>query len=67
MSQADSSRRSDDGKPNPVINALSNAVAALRADDDQLELAKAHKNSAPRPSRSSRCPRRASSRPRPLQ
>ena len=29
------------GEPNPVINALSNAVAALRADDDQLALAKA--------------------------
>lgn len=48
MSQADSSRRSDNGKPNPVINALSNAVAALRADDDQLELAKAHEELGPK-------------------
>lgn len=30
------------GKPNPIINAVSNAVAALRADGDQLDLAKAH-------------------------
>lgn len=29
------------GEPNPVVNALSNAVAALRADDDQLALARA--------------------------
>lgn len=27
---------------NPIVDALSNAVAALRADEDQLELAKAH-------------------------
>lgn len=35
---------SDDkhGEPNPIVNALSNAVAAIRADEDQLELAKAH-------------------------
>ncbi|RYF28634.1 MAG: alpha/beta hydrolase [Comamonadaceae bacterium] len=33
---------SDNGQPNPIINALSNAVAAIRADDDQLALAKAH-------------------------
>lgn len=33
---------SDEGKPNPILDAVSNAVAALRADDDQLELAKAH-------------------------
>ena len=35
---------SDDkhGEPNPIINALSNAVAAIRADEDQLALAKAH-------------------------
>jgi acetyl esterase len=31
---------SDDRKPNPIINAVSNAVASLRADDDQLEVAK---------------------------
>lgn len=30
------------GEPNPIIDALSNAVAAIRADEDQLELAKAH-------------------------
>ncbi len=30
------------GEPNPILNAASNAIAALRADDDQLELAKAH-------------------------
>lgn len=30
------------GEPNPIVNALSNAVAALRADEDQLALAKAH-------------------------
>jgi acetyl esterase/lipase len=29
-------------QPNPVVNAVSNAVAAIRADDDALELAKAH-------------------------
>ena len=34
----------DNGKPNPVINAVSNAVAAIRADDDQLALAKAHES-----------------------
>ncbi|RYF62341.1 MAG: alpha/beta hydrolase, partial [Comamonadaceae bacterium] len=38
----------DQGKPNPVVNALSNAVAALRADDDQLELAKAHEGLGPK-------------------
>ncbi|WPB55319.1 alpha/beta hydrolase [Xylophilus sp. GOD-11R] len=30
------------GEPNPVINAVSNVVAAIRADDDQIALAKAH-------------------------
>lgn len=30
------------GEPNPIVNALSNTIAAIRADDDQLELAKAH-------------------------
>ena len=38
----------DHGKPNPIVNALSNAVAALRADDDQLALAKAHESLAPK-------------------
>ena len=38
----------DYGKPNPVINAVSNAVAALRADDDQLALAKAHEALGPK-------------------
>lgn len=37
-----------DGKPNPVLNAISNAVAALRADDDQLALAKAHEKLEPK-------------------
>jgi acetyl esterase len=36
------------GAPNPVVNALSNAVAALRADDDQLELAKVHESLGPK-------------------
>lgn len=35
------------GKPNPILNALSNAVAAIRADDDQLELAQAHEELNP--------------------
>ena len=41
---------SDDeqGQPNRIINAVSNAVAALRADDDQLELAKAHESLGPK-------------------
>lgn len=38
----------DDGKPNPVINALSNAIASLRADDDQLAVAKAHEKLGPK-------------------
>lgn len=38
----------DNGKPNPVINAVSNAVAAIRADDDQLALAKAHESLGPK-------------------
>src|SRR5690606_24864435 len=36
------------GEPNPIINALSNAVAVLRADEDQLELAKAHEALQPK-------------------
>lgn len=39
---------SDDGHPNPIINALSNAVAAIRADEDQLALAKAHEALQPK-------------------
>jgi acetyl esterase len=31
-----------EGKPNPIINAISNAVGALRADSDMHDLAKAH-------------------------
>lgn len=30
------------GQPNPVVNAMSKAVAAMRADDDMMEVAKAH-------------------------
>lgn len=40
--------KADAGKPNPVINATSNAVAKLRADKDQLELAKAHESLGPK-------------------
>lgn len=36
------------GEPNPILNAASNAIAALRADDDQLELAKAHESLNPK-------------------
>lgn len=36
------------GKPNPIVNAVSNAVAALRADDDQLDLAEAHEALGPK-------------------
>jgi acetyl esterase len=36
-----------DKKPNPVINAVSNVVAALRADDDQIAVAKAHESLEP--------------------
>ncbi len=39
---------SADGKPNPVIDALSNAVAHLRADDDQLALAEAFESLGPK-------------------
>ncbi|AVS75517.1 alpha/beta hydrolase [Paracidovorax cattleyae] len=38
----------DHGQPNPLLNALSNAVAAVRADDDQLALARAHEALGPR-------------------
>lgn len=43
-----SSTEADHGKPNPVVNALSNAVASIRADDDQLELAKAFEGLQPK-------------------
>ncbi|WP_295380355.1 alpha/beta hydrolase [uncultured Pseudacidovorax sp.] len=36
------------GEPNSILNAASNAIAALRADDDQLELAKAHESLNPK-------------------
>lgn len=36
------------GEPNPILNAASNAIAALRADDDQIELAKAHESLNPK-------------------
>ena len=32
----------DNKEPNAILNALSNTIAAIRADDDMLELAKAH-------------------------
>lgn len=44
----DDLRNEDNGKPNPVINAISNAVASLRADDDMLALAKAHESLHPK-------------------
>ena len=36
------------GEPNPLINAISNAVAAIRADEDQLALARAHEGLHPK-------------------
>jgi acetyl esterase/lipase len=36
------------GKPNPVIDAVSDAVALLRADSDALDLAKAHEELQPK-------------------
>ena len=46
----DKPQRADDhhGDPNRVLNAVSNAVAAIRADDDQLELAKVHESLHPK-------------------
>ncbi|MET0310737.1 MAG: alpha/beta hydrolase [Burkholderiaceae bacterium] len=38
----------DAGAPNPIINAMSNAVAAIRADSEQLELAAAHESLGPK-------------------
>lgn len=37
-----------DGKPNPLIDAVADAVGALRADDDMHELAKAHNELEPK-------------------
>ncbi|APW39697.1 lipase [Rhodoferax koreense] len=48
MSDSFEKRDDEDGKPNPVINAMSNAVAAIRADDDQIALAKAHESLGPK-------------------
>ncbi|MFB9037553.1 hypothetical protein [Xanthomonas arboricola] len=30
------------GKPNPIIDTLSNVIGAIRADDDMHDLAQAH-------------------------
>lgn len=38
----------EQGKPNPIMSAVSNAIAAVRADGDQLELAKAHEALGPK-------------------
>jgi len=49
MSEEDFDKdRRQHGEPNPIVNAVSNAVAAVRADDDQLELAKAHESLHPK-------------------
>jgi acetyl esterase len=40
--------RDDANEPNPVINAISNAVATVRADADQLEVAKAYDSLEPK-------------------
>lgn len=37
-----------DGKPNPVVNAISNAIGAIRADSDAHELAKTHDELEPK-------------------
>lgn len=39
---------SHDGKPNPVVNAISDAIGALRADPDMHDLAKAHNDLEPK-------------------
>ncbi len=36
------------GEANPVLNALSNDITTLRADDDQIELAEAHASLRPK-------------------
>ena len=38
----------NDGKPNPIIDTPSDAVGALRLDDDMHELAKAHAELEPK-------------------
>ncbi len=38
----------NDGQRNPILNVVSNAMAALRADDDQLALAHAHESLHPK-------------------
>lgn len=38
----------DDGKPKPIVNAVANPIATLRADDDQLTLAKARESLDPK-------------------
>ncbi|MBU2407230.1 MAG: alpha/beta hydrolase, partial [Gammaproteobacteria bacterium] len=38
----------DQGKPNPIVSAVSDTIAAMRADDDQLELAEAHESLGPK-------------------
>jgi acetyl esterase len=38
----------DHAAPNPIVNALSNAIGAMRADADMHELAKAHEELGPR-------------------
>lgn len=48
MSKYAEDRGSDAGQPNPILNAVSNAVAAVRADKDQLELAKCHESLQPK-------------------
>lgn len=41
-------KEDDKGKPNPVINAISNTVAKVRADDDQLAVATAFESLQPK-------------------
>lgn len=48
MSKYADESRHDDGKPNPIVNAASDAAAALRADKDQLELAKCYDSLGPK-------------------
>lgn len=38
----------DHGKPNPILDAASNMIAAIRADEDQLALAEAHAELSPK-------------------
>jgi acetyl esterase len=48
MGDERSEHDSSHGKPNPIINAVSNAVASVRADHDQLQLAKAYESLGPK-------------------